>query len=89
MVEFKPLRSEYFVSEFTVEKDIEDIERGEIDSDILKNVHITEEEVLGGLKRIKVDKFPGPDQAHPKTLWEVREVIAGPLPEIFVSSIAP
>ncbi|WP_221627757.1 hypothetical protein, partial [Proteus mirabilis] len=39
------------------------------------------------LKRIKVDKSPGPDQVYPRTLWEAREVIAGPLAEIFVSSI--
>ncbi|XP_072415582.1 phosphatidylethanolamine N-methyltransferase isoform X1 [Chiloscyllium punctatum] len=46
-----------------------------------------EEEVLDVSKRVKVDKSPGPDQVYPRTLWEAKEVIAGPLAEIFVSSI--
>eukprot|EP00061_Rhincodon_typus_P016151 g44213.t1 len=73
-----------FLRLFTVEKDMEDIELGEINSNILKNVHITEEEVLDVLQ---VDKSLGPDQVYPGTLWEAREMIAGPLAEIFVSSI--
>eukprot|EP00061_Rhincodon_typus_P007397 g29059.t1 len=67
---------------------MEDIERGKIDSDILKNAHITEEVMLDVLKCIKVDKFPGPDQMYPRTLWEAGEEIAGTLAEIFVSLIA-
>eukprot|EP00061_Rhincodon_typus_P017000 g45495.t1 len=42
----------------------------------------------GCLKHTKVDKFPGPDQVYPSTLWNAREEIAGPLAEKFVSSIA-
>eukprot|EP00061_Rhincodon_typus_P001735 g15620.t1 len=76
--------NEYFAAVFTVEKNMEFRELEEINSDILKNVHITEEVVLDILQHIKVDKFPGPDQVYPRTLWEVREVIAGPLTEIFV-----
>eukprot|EP00061_Rhincodon_typus_P018473 g47652.t1 len=79
--------NEYFASVFTVEKDMEDKEHGEINSDILKNVHFREEEVLDILKRIKVDKSLGPDQVYPRALQEAKEVIAGPLAEIFVSSI--
>eukprot|EP00061_Rhincodon_typus_P007068 g28364.t1 len=30
----------------------------------------------------------GPNQVYPRTLWEAREVIAGPLADILVSSIA-
>eukprot|EP00061_Rhincodon_typus_P007391 g29046.t1 len=71
-----------------MEEDMEDRERSEVNSGILKNVHITEEEVLDALKRIKVDKSPGPDQVHPEALWEAREGIAGPIALIFVSSIA-
>eukprot|EP00061_Rhincodon_typus_P008505 g31179.t1 len=52
---------------------MEDRERGEINSDILKNIHITQVVVLDVLKRIKV---------YPGTLWEAREVIAGSLAEI-------
>eukprot|EP00061_Rhincodon_typus_P015259 g42835.t1 len=68
--------NEYFAPVITVEKDMETRELGEINSDILKSVHITEEKVLDILKRIKVDKSLGPDQAYPRILWEVREVIA-------------
>ncbi|XP_072423905.1 uncharacterized protein [Chiloscyllium punctatum] len=48
--------NEYFASVFTVEKDVEDVVCREIDGDVLISVHITEEEVLDILKRIKVDK---------------------------------
>ena len=34
-----------------------------------------------------MDKSPGPDEVYPRTLWEVREEIAGPLAEIFESLI--
>eukprot|EP00061_Rhincodon_typus_P014827 g42140.t1 len=33
--------NKYFASVFTEEKDMEDRERGKINSDILKNVHVT------------------------------------------------
>eukprot|EP00061_Rhincodon_typus_P003751 g20883.t1 len=79
---------EYFASVFTVEKVMEDKELGEINSNIFKNVSITEEEVLDGLKHIKMDKTPGPDQVYPRVLWEAREMIAGPVAEIFVTLIS-
>ena len=79
----------YFSSVFTVEKGMEVRELGEIKSDVLRNVHITEKEVLEVLKRIKVHKPPGPDEVYPRTLWEAREEIAGPLAEIFESLTAP
>eukprot|EP00061_Rhincodon_typus_P004849 g23569.t1 len=86
--EMRAILNEYFASMFAVEKDMEDIEHAKINSDILKCIHITEEEVLDVLKHIKVDKSPGPDQVYPRTLWEARELIAGPLAEIVVSLIA-
>ena len=79
--------NEYFSSVFTVEKSMDVKELGEINSDVLRSVHITEKEVLDVLKRTKVDKSPGPDEVYPRTLWEAREEIAGPLAEIFESSI--
>eukprot|EP00061_Rhincodon_typus_P009596 g33226.t1 len=60
----------YCASVFAVEKDMEDIERGEINSNILC-VHITEEELLDSLKSIKVDKSSELNQVYPRTLWEV------------------
>eukprot|EP00061_Rhincodon_typus_P002530 g17814.t1 len=80
--------NKYFASVFTVEKDMEARKLGEINSDLLKNVHVTEEEVLDVLKHIKLGKSQGPDQVYPRTLWEAREVIAGPLAEVFVSLVA-
>eukprot|EP00061_Rhincodon_typus_P015194 g42732.t1 len=80
--------NEYFASVFIVEKDMNDRERGEINSDIMKNVLTTEEEVLDILKCMKVGKSPGPDQMYPRTLREAREEIVGPIAEIIVSSIA-
>ena len=74
--------NEYFSSVFTVEKGMEIRELGEINSHVLKNVHITEEVVLGVLKRIKVDKSPGPDEVYPRTLWKAMEEIAGTLTDI-------
>eukprot|EP00061_Rhincodon_typus_P005789 g25733.t1 len=60
--EMSEILNKYFASVFTVEKDMEDIDHGEINSDILKNVHITEEEELDVLKHKKMDKSLGPDQ---------------------------
>ena len=79
--------NEYFSSVFTVEKGMNVRELGEINSDVLRSIQITEKEVLEVLKRIKVDKSPGPDEVYPRMLWEAREEIAGPLAEIFESSI--
>jgi len=79
--------NEYFSSVFTVQKSMDVKELGEINSDVLRSVFITEKEVLEVLKRIKIDKSPGPDEVYPRTLWEAREEIASPLAEIFKSSI--
>ena len=43
--------------------------------------------MLGFLGNIKTDKSPGPDGIYPRLLRETRDVIAGPLTEIFVSSL--
>eukprot|EP00061_Rhincodon_typus_P007373 g29014.t1 len=80
--------NEYFASVFTVEEDVQDIERGELNGNIFKNVRITEEMVLDVLKCLKVHKPLGTNQVTPRAQWEVREVIARPLAEVFVSSIA-
>ena len=43
--------------------------------------------MLEVLKCIKVDKSPGPE-VYPRTLWETREEIVGPLAEVFESLTA-
>eukprot|EP00061_Rhincodon_typus_P006699 g27627.t1 len=63
---------------------MEDREHGELNSDILKSVHITEEEVRDVLKRIN----PWDMIMCTLELWEARIVIARPLAEAFASSIA-
>eukprot|EP00061_Rhincodon_typus_P004266 g22160.t1 len=80
--------NEYFVSVFTIEKDLvnEESEEGCVDS--LGHIEIKREEVLGVLKNIKVDKSSGPDGIYPRILREAREEIAGAWTEIFVSSLA-
>ena len=77
------IRNEYFSSAFTVEKSKNVGELGEINSDALRSVDRTEDGVLEVLKRIKVDKSPGPDEVNPRSPWEAREEIAGPLTELF------
>ena len=53
--------NEYFSLVFTVEKSMDVRELGELNIDVLRSVHITEEVVLEVLKRIKVDKSPEPE----------------------------
>ena len=43
--------------------------------------------MLKVLKRIKVDKSPGPDEVYPRTLWEAWEEIEGPRAAIFDSTM--
>lgn len=56
--------------------------------DVLDHIQITKEKVLLFLEVNKMNTFLGPDQVHPKTLWEVKEEIAEALVEIFTSSLA-
>ena len=65
--EMGEILNEYFSSVFIVEKSMDVRELGEINSDVLRCVHITEEVVLEVLKCIKVDKSPGPDEVYPRT----------------------
>ena len=52
----------------------------------LNNINITKEIVLNKLKKIKVNKSPGPDKLHPRVLREVSASIAKPLADIFATS---
>jgi hypothetical protein len=80
--------AEYFSKVFTVE--------GEGSFDRLYPIHIvspmpeleiTASQVELKLKKLKLDKSPGPDQLHPRVLYEVRELISGPLQLLFDKSI--
>ena len=53
----------------------------------LKVPCLTQEEVQQRLKKIKIDKSPGPDGVHPRILRELSNVIARPLFLIFADYI--
>ena len=53
----------------------------------LDNINLTQETVLKKLRKIKVNKSPGPDKLHPRVLHEVSISISGPLADIFATSI--
>lgn len=49
----------------------------ESNNDVLKRVHIMEEEMLGVSRHIKVDKSLGFNLMYPMILWKAREEIVG------------
>ena len=53
----------------------------------LDNIKITIEMVEKKLRKIKINKSPGPDAIHPKVLHEVTSAIMLPLANIFATSI--
>jgi len=40
------------------------------------DVVLTQEDIYIRLAKLKTDKSPGPDQLHPRILYETRDVIA-------------
>lgn len=87
MVEVEKFLNAYSSSVLTVEKDMKTGELGTINESVLRTVTIMVKEVLNGLRHLKGDKPPGPDQIYLKTLWEAREEIAGTLALIYQSSL--
>ena len=84
--------NDYFVSVFTEEDcsfipeptnifDGNDLLHG------LSNVELSEEIILQKLTEINVHKCCGPDDIHPKLLYELRSVIAKPLTKLFKLSL--
>eukprot|EP00061_Rhincodon_typus_P013145 g39329.t1 len=71
--------NEYFVSVFTQEKDMEDIEISMEHANMPGQFEIKKEVVLHLLKSIKVDKFLGPNGIYLSLLREAKEEIAGVL----------
>ena len=77
----------YFSSVFTCMDDLnEPIETREMDS-LLSDISVTSEEVLKKLSNLNTDKSAGPDNLHPKVLFEVRHKISYPLHIIFNKSL--
>ena len=60
--------NEYFVSVFTKEKDMTDVEVRDRCVNALENVNISKEEVLGILNCFKVNKSPRLDGIYPRLL---------------------
>ena len=86
--------SDFFCSVFTVEdQDCDNcianwasVNAVQTTSDFT-NKQIEEEEVIKLLKEINTSKSPGPDNIHPKLLYELRDVIYKPLTIIFRKSL--
>ena len=55
-------------------------------SDILDNIDITYETVLKKLKKLKIDKSPGPDTIHPRVIHEIADHVSTPLAILFSTS---
>ena len=68
---------DYFSSVFTTEPTDDTIPPFEKRAfqDVLDNIIITEDMVLKKIRRLKVNKSPGPDGIHPRVLHEVAESI--------------
>jgi len=53
----------------------------------MSTINITEESVFKKFSSLKTDKSPGPNNLHPKVLYEIRDEIAGYLTELFEESV--
>ena len=79
----------FFASVFTKEPDAE-FDEMVLNKTILQpmdDIEISVEEVLEKLKKINVNKSSGPDEIHPRILYELRSELAYPLVKIFNLSI--
>lgn len=86
------LLNEYFSSVFTNENYNnapvpKQIFQGNIQTEGLLDVEITEEMVANKLEKLDVNKCPGLDDIHPKLLFELRIELVKPLTKLFNVSI--
>jgi hypothetical protein len=79
--------ADFFSSVFTTENDNDETLLENIQYDEhSKNDNFTVNEVNKLLKELTTTKSPGPDQVHPKVLYELTDIIDKPLCTIFNSS---
>ena len=76
---------DYFSSMFTIETDLNNMppfdERQYANP--IENIDISYKMVLEKLKKLKINKSPGPDNIHPRVLNNAAETLATPLAVIF------
>ena len=80
---------DYFSSVFTVESDLNNMPPfAERDYNMpLEDLHITEDMVNEKLKKLKINKSPGPDNIHPRVLNSTADSLKLPLSIIFNTSL--
>ena len=81
--------SNFFTSVFTQEPNdnIPNIEKQAV-KNVLSDITITAKEVEEKLKKLKIDKSPGPDEMHPRLLKEMSYEIAEAVSVMFNSTIS-
>ena len=79
----------FFSSVFTVEDQVT-VPKIEIPNDIPEqaHLHITENQVIKVLEKLKTDKSPGPDGIHNKVLHETKNEVVVPLTKIINKSLS-
>ena len=79
----------YFSSVFTVEpenSELPDFNKRNFQHE-LQNKDITQEQIVKKLKKLKINKSPGPDAIHPRVVNELASALAEPLSIIFNTSV--
>jgi len=82
----------YFSSVFTVEDlshipNAKQIFEGDLISEGLNDIDIDENIIAKKLNELNVNKSPGPDNLHPKLLYELRAQLCKPVTKLFKLSI--
>ena len=80
---------DYFSSVFTTESDQNNLpffEKRNYET-VINDINITEEQIVKKLKKLKVNKSPGPDSVHPRIINELAETLSVPLVIIYNTSI--
>ena len=85
------LLNDYFLSVFTRENQDtipvrEEVFQGE-DNEKLRDVIITRQVVQKEIEKLKKNKSPGPDKVYPRILKECKEILSGPLTNVFRKSV--
>jgi hypothetical protein len=80
--------SRYFSKIYTLEPTDEFVKLPDrMPQNSMPQIIITESKVAEKLSNLKLDKSPGPDLIHPRVLFELRNVIVGPLTTLYTESM--